>query len=682
MSQPLLTWIHISDIHFGHGDAKHGWDQRLVLQALLDDLVEQCRQTHRPDVLFVTGDIAFSGKPEQYAQARAWLDQVGRAVGIGPERMYVVPGNHDVDRSVDRDRDVGRLLGALRSGQEPLDTALANQADRKKLAARMAAYLEFAAGLAPACHELPARAPEERLFWQHRETRGRLRLRVIGLDTALLAADDQDQGRLALGNEQLARTLGEPAITPGELVIALSHHPLQGGWLRDERAVESWLRNHAHVHLSGHVHDAASEDGRSGTGRRMIRLAAGAAHGEREPAGVPPRHGYAFGSVILSEKGKLRLRVWPRMWSAKQARFVVDVHNVPSEQNHAEHELDLTLPEHGPAVSPDAGARARAIGENATLHECIEMAEVRRSAIIEDVMQKLVHTPGRHHGIVVLGARKSGRDTLIRQLQAHLRATQPAWEIVAFSIRPRALESTTDYLARMRSHLRLDHTGDRLVACINGWSWEDRKRTDPVDERVQAFANELRACLEDPAARRPFSLVAIGGYGLYLLRNGASAFSVLNIAAQVELPDLTEDEVHELMQRIDAKRWIRPDAADVWKRSGGHPFLVKRLLKAWSKEPSGGWLQAERALDEDGDYLLPTFMAAVRDPEVRNALRRCLDAPDGIPHGRLDARSAGNYLLYAGLLSRTGKRLGFRCAAVRALVEQCIADDPAWGAGA
>jgi hypothetical protein len=234
----------------------------------------------------------------------------------------------------------------------------------------------------------------------------------------------------------------------------------------------------------------------------------------------------------------------------------------------------------------------------------------------------------------------------------------------------------------LRSHLRLDQTGDRLVACINGWSWEDRKRTDPVDERVQAFANELRACLEDPAARRPFSLVAIGGYGLYLLRNGASAFSVLNIAAQVELPDLTEDEVHGLMQSINATRWTRPDAADVWKRSGGHPFLVKRLLQAWCKDPSGGWLQAERALDDDGDYLLPTFMAATRDPEVRNALRRCLDALDGIPHGRLDARSAGNYLLYTGLLSRTGKRLGFRCAAVRALVEQCIADDPAWGDGA
>jgi predicted MPP superfamily phosphohydrolase len=343
MTRPLLTWIHLSDIHFGHGDASYGWDQRLVLQALLKDLVEQCQHRHRADIVFVTGDIAFSGKPEQYVQARAWLDQVGGSVGLGPERVHVVPGNHDVDRSLDREPDVARLLRALRDSQESLDTALANQTDRKKLAARMAAYLEFAAGLAPACQEKPQRPLEERLFWQHREARDHLYLRIIGLNTALLAAGDDDQGRLALGREQLARTLTEPAIEPGELVIALSHHPLQAGWLADESVVTPWLRNHVHVHLSGHVHDAASEDARSGTGGRVIRVAAGAAHGEAQPAGGSPRHGYNISSVFVGEHGNLCLRVWPRLWSDSHTDFVVDVHNVPRGHEYAEHSLSLAV---------------------------------------------------------------------------------------------------------------------------------------------------------------------------------------------------------------------------------------------------------------------------------------------------------------------------------------------------
>jgi calcineurin-like phosphoesterase family protein len=300
---PLFTWVHLSDIHIGHGDAAHGWDQRLVLRALRDDLASRSGP-RRVDAIFVTGDIAFSGKAEQYAEARAWLDDVGRAVGVGPGRVFVVPGNHDVDRAVDRDRDIARLLRDLRSGEEPLDTALAHAPDREKLATRMAAYLDFAAGLAPACLGQAAQPRDQRLFWRHQAEHDWLRLRILGLNTALLAADGQDQGRLAVGNEQLGMGLLEPPM-PDELVIALSHHPLQGGWLADERMVARWLRTRVHVHLSGHIHDAFSEAARSGNGSLWVSITAGAAHAEAQPVGAPSGHGYAIGSVLADAAGVL-----------------------------------------------------------------------------------------------------------------------------------------------------------------------------------------------------------------------------------------------------------------------------------------------------------------------------------------------------------------------------------------
>jgi hypothetical protein len=34
----IFAWIHLSDIHFGHGDAAHGWDQQLVLAVLRRDV--------------------------------------------------------------------------------------------------------------------------------------------------------------------------------------------------------------------------------------------------------------------------------------------------------------------------------------------------------------------------------------------------------------------------------------------------------------------------------------------------------------------------------------------------------------------------------------------------------------------------------------------------------------------
>ena len=60
--EPLFTWIHLSDFHFGHGDSSHSWDQQLVLKALREDIAAlQTQKLPAPDALLVTGDIAFSG---------------------------------------------------------------------------------------------------------------------------------------------------------------------------------------------------------------------------------------------------------------------------------------------------------------------------------------------------------------------------------------------------------------------------------------------------------------------------------------------------------------------------------------------------------------------------------------------------------------------------------------------
>ena len=52
------TWLHISDLHFKEGDP---YDRDKVLTALLRSLTAFARQGWRPDLIFVTGDIAYGG---------------------------------------------------------------------------------------------------------------------------------------------------------------------------------------------------------------------------------------------------------------------------------------------------------------------------------------------------------------------------------------------------------------------------------------------------------------------------------------------------------------------------------------------------------------------------------------------------------------------------------------------
>jgi hypothetical protein len=98
----LFTWIHLSDVQLGHGDAGHAADQRLVLEVLREDLAAFLTGEHlQPDVILVTGDIAWAGKAEQYAKAREWFREIADAVRVDASRIYVVPGNHDVCDSDD-----------------------------------------------------------------------------------------------------------------------------------------------------------------------------------------------------------------------------------------------------------------------------------------------------------------------------------------------------------------------------------------------------------------------------------------------------------------------------------------------------------------------------------------------------------------------------------------------------
>src|SRR5262245_51844881 len=99
----LFTWLHLSDIHFGQGPISRRWDQQLVLRALQEDLLRlEERQIPNPDAVFITGDIAFSGSKSEYEGAARWIEELIAEIKVSPLEVLTVPGNHDVQRDVDR----------------------------------------------------------------------------------------------------------------------------------------------------------------------------------------------------------------------------------------------------------------------------------------------------------------------------------------------------------------------------------------------------------------------------------------------------------------------------------------------------------------------------------------------------------------------------------------------------
>jgi len=90
----------------GHRREEHRSE---VLQALVQDLREL-----QPDHTVITGDMTHLGLPEECQEVSAWLPSVA-----GPERLTIIPGNHDVYIAAPWAKTLGLWAPYMASDQAP-----------------------------------------------------------------------------------------------------------------------------------------------------------------------------------------------------------------------------------------------------------------------------------------------------------------------------------------------------------------------------------------------------------------------------------------------------------------------------------------------------------------------------------------------------------------------------------
>lgn len=269
--------MHISDLHFEEPSRP---DAKVVLDSFLED-VSTCILKHDlcPDFVAATGDIAFSGRPSgdpslpsEYNQARTFFDRLLNRVGLSRDRFFVVPGNHDVDRS--SISPGAAAVDAELTNRERTEKLWATPGDRRQVFARLDNYAAFVNDyLKPHVH-----LDDERPCYVRTLSLGGRRVAVLGLNSAWRCASDQDRGRLLLGEPQVRLALQLSSAT--DLRIALLHHPLE--WLAEFDRDDSGalLLDHCDFVLQGHLHLNAITHVSSPDGLAMV-LSAGAQYATR-----------------------------------------------------------------------------------------------------------------------------------------------------------------------------------------------------------------------------------------------------------------------------------------------------------------------------------------------------------------------------------------------------------------
>ena len=123
-------------------------------------------------------------------------------------------------------------------------------------------------------------------------------------------------------------------------------------------------------------------------------------------------------------------------------------------------------------------------------------------------------------------------------------------------------------------------------------------------DHLTSLGRHLRRMMDEPSAVQFHFLIAGGERSAWLLHNMKS-FSVFKDAPRREVPDLTVDEVHQLLvnEGHDGARW----AQSVHEATGGHLGLLKEMLS------SNGALDAMAVANR-----------LARSPSLRGTLQECL----------------------------------------------------------
>lgn len=91
-----INILHISDLHFGSKNIKPEPKRRRkeTIQAFFRDF-NRIPEDWRPQIIAITGDLAWSGRSEEYSEFNEFLSDLLDITNLAVENVICCPGNHD-----------------------------------------------------------------------------------------------------------------------------------------------------------------------------------------------------------------------------------------------------------------------------------------------------------------------------------------------------------------------------------------------------------------------------------------------------------------------------------------------------------------------------------------------------------------------------------------------------------
>jgi len=261
----VITWLHLSDLHLTCKDnyIPEAKNQERILSALWDDIENHKQSGINFDYIFFCGDLAYSGSSFEYRRAKnIFLKALLEKTGLDKSRLFIVPGNHDVDWQKITPGVAGGTLAYLRQGKDYLTRLLIDKrltGERSRNFSKLKYFQNFVNDNANG----KSNVNHNKLFFSEILSKNKNKIGIVGLNSAWMCglhkdADGKvdDQGKLLIGEPQIDEAI-KGFDTKGEILlkIGVMHHPPE--WLHpmEKDAMTKRLISEFDILLHGHYHE-------------------------------------------------------------------------------------------------------------------------------------------------------------------------------------------------------------------------------------------------------------------------------------------------------------------------------------------------------------------------------------------------------------------------------------------
>lgn len=240
-----ISWLHLSDLHLG----RDIYNEEKSRKKLLQDIKEQIAQNNiQLDLIFITGDLTYSGQEKEFNHVQKFIDELLTVTGLKKDDIIVVPGNHDINY-IDVSSTSSKFQ-KLFSNENNISGITENDAKIEFLMQPLKNYREFLRR-----NFSWAEKKDTALSYTINKVIKGISVSVLALNTAWMEYGDGNAKNKILIGEKQVREAFDAANNP-QITIVLMHHPLEWFDIFELDDVKKMLERRTDFILNGHIHRA------------------------------------------------------------------------------------------------------------------------------------------------------------------------------------------------------------------------------------------------------------------------------------------------------------------------------------------------------------------------------------------------------------------------------------------